>query len=222
MRHRYYIVRPEPNKTCVPMIALDELPPGFCLKGIPLTVTPQQINAWDMARVGADVILKDTFEVEFAQLTPSQSSTEDKNSYAEEIPATQDQTENATGESSGENDICKSSKPKISMNPEKSSNSETSNIKSNGEGLASVLKLDAEANVSQPSESYQSSAMKSLTFYRKRPTALPKRINWRSRVTTPRPRMLLLLVFMERRSFAHIGFERAIVTTCKRVADIFT
>lgn len=62
MRHRYYIVRPEPNKTCVPMIAVDELPKGFQLKGVPMTVTPQQIQEWDMARVGADVELKYTFE----------------------------------------------------------------------------------------------------------------------------------------------------------------
>ena len=53
MRLRYYIVRPEPNKTCVPMVALDELPTGFRLKGVPLNVTPQQIQEWDMARVGA-------------------------------------------------------------------------------------------------------------------------------------------------------------------------
>ena len=72
MRHRYYIVRPEPNKTCVPMIALDELPPGFRLKGVPMTVTPQQIQEWDMARVGADVKFKYTFETDFEPRVASQ------------------------------------------------------------------------------------------------------------------------------------------------------
>lgn len=74
MRHRYYIVRPEPNKTCVPMIAVDELPTGLQLKGVPTTVTLQQIQEWDMARVGADVQLKYTFETDYNPQTSSQHS----------------------------------------------------------------------------------------------------------------------------------------------------
>ena len=74
MRHRYYVVRPEPNKKCVPLVALDELPEGFRLKNVPLTVTPQQILEWDMARVGTDIELKDSFEVDFDRLAPPQNS----------------------------------------------------------------------------------------------------------------------------------------------------
>ena len=64
MRHRHYIVRTGPEKTCVPMIAVDELPAGLKLRGMPMTVTPQQIQEWDMARVGADVKLSRTFKID--------------------------------------------------------------------------------------------------------------------------------------------------------------
>ena len=69
MRHRYYIVRPEPNKTCVPLIALDELPANLRIKGIPLNVTAQQIMDWDMARAGDEIEGQESFEIEFDSST---------------------------------------------------------------------------------------------------------------------------------------------------------
>lgn len=64
MRHRHYIVRTGSEKTCVPMIAIDELPAGLKLRGMPMTVTPQQIQEWDMTRVGADVKLNHIFKID--------------------------------------------------------------------------------------------------------------------------------------------------------------
>ncbi len=157
MRRRYFIVRPEPNKQCVPMIALDELPPDFRLKGVPLTVNPQQINEWDMARVGADVALKYSFEIEFDHLPVSQqcqpSSHRNEDSPSQEKTQVPAEAVSVTGEVNEEEGVEKPSKPDTSTKSEETSNAETSKAKSNIEGLASVLKLHQEVNVSSPSGS---------------------------------------------------------------------
>ena len=159
MRHRYYIVRPEPNNTCVPMIALDELPAGFRLKGIPGTVTAQQINEWDMARVGADVSLKGSFRVDHDGIPPSrvppstpeqQSSPKKENSLSPNEQNTKESPEAvvATREVNRDDDGEKSSKADVSMKSDHSSNAEMSSAKAKVEGLASVLKMNQEVNVS--------------------------------------------------------------------------
>ena len=52
-RPQYYIVRGD--KTCVPLIAVDEISPAIRLRGIPLSLSGDDIEEWNMARVGDQV-----------------------------------------------------------------------------------------------------------------------------------------------------------------------
>ena len=52
-RPRYYICRDD--KTLVPLIAIDELPPIIRIHGVPLSLAAADIEEWDMSRCG-DVI----------------------------------------------------------------------------------------------------------------------------------------------------------------------
>lgn len=63
-RPRYYICRDD--KTLVPLIAVDELPPIIRLHGVPLSLAAADIEEWDMSRCG-DVIdrAKNLYRIEF-------------------------------------------------------------------------------------------------------------------------------------------------------------
>ena len=62
-RPRFYIVRPEPNKKFVPLVAVDELPTLCRLQGVPLTLSAQVIEEWNMARVGDFTPYKGQYEI---------------------------------------------------------------------------------------------------------------------------------------------------------------
>ena len=150
MRRRYYIVRPEPNKTCVPMVALDELPAGLRLKGVPMTVTPQQIQDWDMARVGADIALTDSFEVEFdRQALPKRgqkSGTDDKNVSSTEKTELSKEAPTENEVASEKDKVERSNKNDDSVT---SRNSEAQNAKSVEEDCPPLSELQQQANVSE-------------------------------------------------------------------------
>ena len=146
------------------MIALDELPAGFRLKGIPGTVTAQQINEWDMARVGADVALKDSFKVEHDRISPPQlppSTPVQQSSPAKKTSPNVENTKASSeaiviaGAVNGGDDGEDSSKRDISVRSDQSSNAETSNANVKVEGLASVLKMNQEVNVGRELETCQ-------------------------------------------------------------------
>ena len=52
-RPYYYIVRPD--KTLVPLIAIDEINPVFCIHGLPTSLTANDIEEWNMARCGDEI-----------------------------------------------------------------------------------------------------------------------------------------------------------------------
>ena len=153
MRHRYYIVRPEPNKTCVPMVALDELPIGLRLKGVPMTVTPQQILDWDMARVGADVKLTDSFEVDFDRATvprhSSQSAVDEKTRSRAEQTRLSKEVSSGLGTANEEDQTEKVSQNIGSVNPDKSGGFDAQNANSAERGARSISGLQQQANVGQ-------------------------------------------------------------------------
>ena len=63
-RPHYYICRND--KTLVPLIAVDELPPIIRLHRVPTSLTSAEIEEWDMARCG-DIIdrAKNLYRIEF-------------------------------------------------------------------------------------------------------------------------------------------------------------
>lgn len=67
LRPQFYLVRPDPSSTIVPLIPYDELPDIFRklgLHGVPDTITTQHIHDWDMSRVHDLVPLRGSFDVE--------------------------------------------------------------------------------------------------------------------------------------------------------------
>ena len=52
-RPYFYIVRPD--KTFVPLIAIDEINPMFHIRGVPTSLTADDIEEWNMARCGDQI-----------------------------------------------------------------------------------------------------------------------------------------------------------------------
>lgn len=216
MHHRYYIVRPEPNKTCVPMIAVDELPRGFHLKGVPMTVTPQQIQEWDMARVGADVKLEYSFEVNFEPLVSSrrgrQSGSNTKNQTLSKATAIANGTSTdttPTDEEVGSNKSDTRDKPESVRVNTKNDQHPTS-------------ELQQQANVCKSFYPFLKTRDGLLTTVRTLPRSLLSRVSGRRRMTGPRLRTPQLLEFTARRNSALTGSVPAIVTICRRAVDTST
>ena len=76
-RPRYYICRDD--KTLVPLIAVDELPPFMRIQGVPLSLAAADIEEWDMSRCG-DVIdrAKKQYRIEFNTNSSSYQSARDR------------------------------------------------------------------------------------------------------------------------------------------------
>lgn len=76
-RPRYYICRDD--KTLVPLIAVDELPPFIRLHGVPLSLAAAHIEEWDMSRCG-DVIdrAKNLYHIEFNTNSSSYQSAQNR------------------------------------------------------------------------------------------------------------------------------------------------
>ena len=87
-RPRYYICRDD--KTLVPLIAVDELPPIIRLHGVPLSLAAADIEEWDMSRCG-DVIdrAKNVYRIEFNTNSSSYQSAhgrkEDKRKTSDDL-----------------------------------------------------------------------------------------------------------------------------------------
>ena len=82
---RFYIVRPEPQKAFVPLIAVDEIPSLFRLQGVPANLDPKTINDWNLARVGDTTPFRGQYDVlinpeESKALQGSSSSSDSSNS----------------------------------------------------------------------------------------------------------------------------------------------
>ena len=118
-----------------------------------MTVTPQQIQDWDMARVGADVELTDSFDIEFDRpaLTQrgQQSGIDDKNISCGEKPELSNEASCETDAANRVEKAGKLNKETGSVTSDKSGNPEAQNVKTTEEEWRPISELQQQANVCQ-------------------------------------------------------------------------